>query len=144
MSIECAFGIFTSRWRLLKTALSNNIQVDKATTLLQCLAKLHNFCIDERLRDPMEKLGPIVPPRSNQDIMTTYDYKDAETPPVHFLDGGKHFDDCGESISSARKAAGARAGRAGTLQPRQRLLQMIINGGWKRYITNSEDDIVYH
>ena len=46
--IECAFGILTHRWAILRKALPQNMSISKSVSLVLALAKLHNFCITER------------------------------------------------------------------------------------------------
>lgn len=43
-SVECAFGILTSKWRILFTPLA--IAPSKATLIVNCCCLLHNLIID--------------------------------------------------------------------------------------------------
>ena len=45
--IECAFGILTRRWAILRSAILLGISVPKTVALVIVLAKLNNYCIDE-------------------------------------------------------------------------------------------------
>ena len=45
--IEMAFGLMTRKWGILQRPLSNSLASMKH--LVCCIARLHNFCIDERL-----------------------------------------------------------------------------------------------
>jgi hypothetical protein len=45
--IECAFGLLVHRWGLLRKPIPCCISVRKATALVMCLCRLHNFCIDQ-------------------------------------------------------------------------------------------------
>ena len=108
MNIECTFGIFTSRWRLLKSPLSSKLSVSKVVALVFCLAKLHNFCIDQRLAEEPtatnnSPLIPIVPERHHHDPLTVFDNENPEDPPQDLLHGGAHFDD----VDGGRRGAGA-------------------------------------
>jgi DDE superfamily endonuclease len=47
IKIECAFGMLTHQWSMLRSALPMNISLRRSVTLVVALAKLHNFCIDE-------------------------------------------------------------------------------------------------
>jgi DDE superfamily endonuclease len=49
--IECAFGMLTHRWALLRSAIPMNISIRRTVALVMALAKLHNFCIDENNSD---------------------------------------------------------------------------------------------
>ena len=46
--IEMAFGLMTRKWGILQRPLSN--QLPSMKHLICCIARLHNFCIDERLK----------------------------------------------------------------------------------------------
>ena len=45
--VECTFGMLVQRWRILQAAIPRGISVQKTIALVNCLAKLHNFCIDQ-------------------------------------------------------------------------------------------------
>jgi hypothetical protein len=47
--IEMAFGLMTRKWGILQRPLSNSLFSIKH--IICCIARLHNFCIDERLRN---------------------------------------------------------------------------------------------
>ena len=46
INIECAFGVLTNQWCLLKSPLSATISIHWVNALVLCLCKIHNFCID--------------------------------------------------------------------------------------------------
>ena len=54
INIECAFGVLTNRWRLLKSPLSANSPINHMNAFLLCLCKIHNFCIDNGNATPPE------------------------------------------------------------------------------------------
>jgi hypothetical protein len=45
--IECAFGMLTHRWAILRSAIPMNVTVHKTVALVLALARLHNYCNDE-------------------------------------------------------------------------------------------------
>ena len=51
--VECAFGMLVEHWGILRMAMPSNITIDKTTALVNALARIHNFCIDE-----VDKGGP--------------------------------------------------------------------------------------
>jgi hypothetical protein len=96
--IECAFGILTRRWAILRSAIPRGITVAKTVALVLALAKLHNYCIDEE-RDTTPDLShtpndewnielnggiPLVTATDNGDVI-----------PEQLINGGHHFDDLG-------------------------------------------------
>jgi hypothetical protein len=47
--IEMAFGLMTKKWGILQRPLTNSLTSIKH--IICCVARLHNFCIDERLKN---------------------------------------------------------------------------------------------
>ena len=45
INIECAFGMLTNHWHILKNALSSTLSINEVVALTSCLCHLHNFCI---------------------------------------------------------------------------------------------------
>ena len=45
--VECAFGILVQRWGILWMAMPRKLCVSKIIGMVNALAKLHNYCIDE-------------------------------------------------------------------------------------------------
>ena len=133
--IECAFGMLTERWSLLRRIMPRQITVKKTTALVMCLAKLHNFCIDES---------------DNQDIMYAPDEAYIElfgavplestpnagrqTIPLQLLGGGDHFDDV--TRSNRRRPTRAGINCANEMLPRQRMLNEISTLGVSRPTAN--------
>ena len=46
--VECCFGILTQKWGILRTAMPPNMSIRRVVALVNALAKLHNFCIDQK------------------------------------------------------------------------------------------------
>jgi hypothetical protein len=49
--IECALGILTHQWAILKSAIPMNVGIAKTVALVVVLSQLHNYCIDADERD---------------------------------------------------------------------------------------------
>lgn len=119
INIECAFGILTNRWRVLKSPLNNRISINRVNALVACLCRLHNFCIDN---------GDSKPPNQyERDPLTLMDFSNhidgEEARPLGLLDAGAHFDD----IEGGRRGAtvlGRRRARARL--PREIMLQHVV------------------
>ena len=45
--VECAFGMLTERWGILRSTMPRNITICKTIALVYLLARLHNFCIQQ-------------------------------------------------------------------------------------------------
>ena len=92
INIECMFDVLTNCWHLLKSPLSARIPINRINTLISCLCKIHNFCIDN---------GNAKPPRHYQhDSLTLMDFvneQDSDDPrPLGILGGGEYFIDIPE------------------------------------------------
>ena len=122
ITIERAFGVLVHRWSILRGPLT--IPLFKVVPLVQTLCKLHNFCIDERLKknentcihgltnDDVIHLNRLVncssrlrspgrKPKSQKKKGRRENGKrsqlvdfDTQGIPVSLLGGGEHFTDC--------------------------------------------------
>ena len=111
--IECAFGMLVKRWGVLRMAMPQGITVKKTIALVNCLAKLHNFCIDE-IDDALDGLTedncniecgdrgyvPMVPNNTITDVLDM----DVQTPEA-LVGGGDHFDDVPRALRRTRTVA---------------------------------------
>jgi hypothetical protein len=52
--VECAFGMLVARWGILRSAISNKITATRTIALVNTLARLHNFCLEEVIPDQLE------------------------------------------------------------------------------------------
>ena len=130
--IECAFGMLTHRWEILRKALPMGISLKRSVALVVALAKLHNFCIDETVpsmtaADDLQLSldGGIPLERSNAARMQL---------PRQLMDGGDHFEDMDcltrrqRERDTERDAARNHAG----LLPRERLCIQVQDGNLSR------------
>ena len=135
--VECAFGMFTERWGLLRRILPKHISVKKTVALVTCLAKLHNFCIDERdnhdtIYAPDEayiELHGAVP-------MQAVQHAGHQLIPVQLLGAGDHFDD----VTADGRRRRLRIGRHNAKEslPRQKMLEQVSHLG----VTRPRSDLV--
>ena len=111
--VECVFGMLSARWGILRTALHSKYTVTKSIGLVFALARLHNFCLDERgtrqgespmATDPLLDI--------DQEHMMNDDdgYVEMEFSNVHnmsmptsLMDVGHHFDDVPRSLRRSRR-----------------------------------------
>ena len=127
INIECAFGILTNCWHILKNVLSSTLSINKVVALTSCLCHLHSFCIDNG--------SAKVPARYEHDELTLMDFayepvgdSPEDISPVGLLGGGKHFDDVdGERRGPTTRVQcdNERAYRDGSM-PRTIMLQHVI------------------
>jgi hypothetical protein len=96
--IECAFGILTHRWTMLRSAIPMKVSIKRTVALVIALAKLHNYCID---CDSGRVLAPSTASDQWQSelhgaipLVATTEHQRGVTP-TQLLDGGQHFDDIG-------------------------------------------------
>ena len=106
INIECAFGILVHRFGILRKPIPVNISVQKTTSLVLALCKLHNFCInqnDSNVSSAFEsdvanivREGGIYRPSMDKDGNATWSYDFQESSKDRLssiLDGGDHHGD---------------------------------------------------
>ena len=126
--IECAFGMMVQRWGILRMAMPRGLTIGRIIALVNALAKLHNFCIDEveggklilqqldiDTNNIMNNEGGFVPMEANND-------NDDILLPRGLMDAGHHFRDLPRNVRRQRE----RSEKEWNL-PRQRLLTQVIN-----------------
>lgn len=86
--------MLVQRWAILRAPIPRGITIKRTVAMVNALAKLHNFCIDEKEADV-----PALPPRDLVRVMTNergflpMEESGPPLPPRQLLDGGDHFDD---------------------------------------------------
>jgi hypothetical protein len=111
--------MLVQRWSILRTPLSSGISIKKVIALVNCLAKLHNFCIGSRTdlesgdgggdgsnggndddnnnglvltEDPLERFGNFTETAQGYAVLeASIEHPEASLRPVELLDGGNHF-----------------------------------------------------
>lgn len=139
--IECAFGMLVQRWGILRMAMPMGISVKKTIALVNCLAKLHNFCIDEvdsatdSLRADNCNIessdSGFVPMIANQDIADVLGVEVAT--PDGLIGGGHHFHDLPRA---ARRDRSAISVRSAIELPRERLCLHVQSKHMVRPVSN--------
>ena len=136
--IECAFGILTHRWAILRSAIPVNIRIEKTVALVVALAKLHNFCINAKDKDIAARTAndewaseingavPLVPVEGSD----TSDLNQSDVVPEQLLHGGEHFDDIGHAGRRRRQRHYEFA--TNTPLPREQLHSYISTMGYTR------------
>jgi hypothetical protein len=136
--IECALGIWTHRWAILRSPIPMGVSIKKTVALVIALAKLHNYCIDcddaivpSTASDEWQSevhgaipLVPLVEENHNLDVGIT---------PRQLLDGGNHFDDIGSNGRYNRQRRYTYMSEsAGAPQPREYLHSLVASAGVTR------------
>jgi hypothetical protein len=137
ITIECAFGMLVHRWGILCKPMSTKLPISKVTSVVRCLCRLHNFCINERLaRSPsIQQLftdeDPDVIDHLDSDRVnivlgggSTAIVGENSFDPDQLLHGGEHFDD----VTRARISRGVCVD---TL-PREVMLKIVEEMGLSR------------
>ena len=104
--VECAFGMLTERWGILRSTMPRNITICKTIALVYLLARLHNFCIQQNdsvnvaqslFSDELriERLGGI-PLESTQ-------YTNGQRIPEQLIGGGHWFSDHNQSAQRSQE-----------------------------------------
>jgi hypothetical protein len=143
--IECAFGMLTHRWAILRSPIPMKVPVHKTVALVLSLAKLHNYCIDEKeahcdvayssaideWRNKLTGAVPLVETTHHQhadDSRTT-----GTVAPLQLLDGGNHFDDIGlNGRYNRQRRYNYLSRRTGIPLPRDRLHSHVADTGLTR------------
>jgi hypothetical protein len=134
--IECAFGMLTHRWAILRSAIPMRISLKKAIGLVIALAKLHNYCIDEKDAD-------VPPVRAADELRTEMQGGiplEATTTPIgterlphQLIGGGNHFDDMNRNQRRVRTRQYQTAAAASQQQlPRDRLHDKVAEANLRR------------
>jgi hypothetical protein len=113
ITIERAFGVLVHRWAILRGPLV--VPLSKVPPLVSALCSLHNFCINERLKNTGESKAEHVEPmmdkdaenihqmvmasnlvdkKGNQNLNNTMVSLASSGSPEALLHGGYHFEDC--------------------------------------------------
>jgi hypothetical protein len=121
ITIECTFGMLVHRWGILCKPMSTKLPISKVTSMVRCLCRLHNFCIDERLLRESIHYNIDHSPAGEQADEEVADHLDSDHvnivlgggaslverfSPEGLLHGGEHFDDVSRTVRVSRKATG--------------------------------------
>jgi DDE superfamily endonuclease len=138
ITIECAFGMLVHRWGILCKPMSTKLPISKVTSLVRCLCRLHNYCVDERL----ERMRSSAPEQHEPDDDDELDHLDSDhanivlaggyaierdDPPHDLLHGGDHFDDVSRAVRVNRSRR-----VSGEVLPRETMCAIVENRGLRR------------
>ena len=122
-----------------------NITIVRTVAMVNCLARLHNFCIDEADRLG-EKVSPVEEqlPLDLENMINSPDgyvplkivkYHDGIAFPFEIMDAGHHFDDCSQAV---RRGQGTDASSASNGElPHTILLNHVVDSHKTRPHTNA-------
>lgn len=121
--------MLVQRWRILQAALPPGVTILKSVALVNALAKLHNFCIDQVIEREVG-IADVLPVDSvinlgdgTRQLITLDEVENADCPvPTALLGGGEHFDD----IPSPQRRPRNASEHEQTL-PRYKLLQAVVD-----------------
>ena len=122
------------RWAILQAAMPRGITIARSIAMVNALAKLHNFCIDEK-EDGVPELAPMdsFHVMANEGVFVPMEVSpNSDVPlPSSLLDGSDHFDDLPRGERRRRNRGGDE-----TMLPRSILLQKVIDSHMVRPSTN--------
>ena len=127
--VEMAFGRLVHRWGILRRPLRNNFGIKKISSLVMACCRLHNFCTDCKSGDAPSLLATDkvnIAMNSNVELVH---HEDNLLSPDALLHGGEHFNDVGPSFLRQLRR---NKNESFNLEPRQKLVNMVINGGFRR------------
>eukprot|EP00804_Cyclotella_cryptica_P003177 CCRYP_013780-RA/>CCRYP_013780-RA protein AED:0.21 eAED:0.16 QI:0/0/0/1/1/1/2/0/414 len=127
--VECAFGMLVQKWGILRMAMPRNLSIKKIIAMVNALAKLHNFCIDEH-DIPERALAGDMNNIVNHDqgyVEMSSCGDESYDVPMDLMDAGHHFNDVPRFI---RRQNSIEDG----LLPRMVIHDFIANGHWERLV----------
>ena len=143
--------MLVSRWGILRRPLSSAMGIRKVVALVICLCRLHNFCINRRIKERNSNLSEEdvddIPPPTARDAMEIAGNggvplepvdernRSHEASPEQLLHGGEHFDDTTPQFR--RQFERRNINTRGGFVPRDKLLDIVIKGGYKRKLPQS-------
>ena len=132
--------MLVQRWGILRMAMPKNISIKKTILLVNALARLHNFCINELPIDNQE-----IPEELNVDTvnmmndvdgyvtMDTVEGREVQIPTA-LMGGGDHYND----ISRNQRTTHERR-NPDSRTPRYKLLHQVISKHMKRPLPMKHD-----
>ena len=138
IKVECAFGLLTQRWGILRKPMPRKYTVAKTVATISCLCRLHNFLINKRIQDQRQDntdnnnniVLPSITPEDNIHMYMEGAVPMEEVQDTTHLyapqlaDVGHHTDDHNRTNMVRRAAAEAAAAGISSL-PRDYLHQQV-------------------
>jgi hypothetical protein len=126
--VECAFGMLTERWAILRRAMPCNITVKKTIALVCALAKLHNYCISETESANISPLQAQDSQHLENSGACPLQVRNGveQSLPMQLLGAGHHFDDVNRAHRRIMVRNAQRTARSSNIVlPRERLLAKV-------------------
>jgi len=121
--------MFVNQWQTLRRPMPAAIGINKTNQLVMALARLHNFCINERVGiDPSLATDAVEVSAHGGIPLLRRDWNDNS--PEQLLRGGHHFHDVNPKEPRQIEARARRA--LGGVLPRDLLMQAVIDKDLKR------------
>jgi hypothetical protein len=131
INIECAFGMLTQRWGILRSAMPKGLTLEKINGLVLLAARLHNFCLDMgQLVEPLNAIDedhleaqgvvPLEPDSQINGILL----------PRDIMGSGEHFD--GIDRNERQRRLRLEMERGLILLPREQLCATVADGHYER------------
>jgi len=136
--IECAFGMMVHRWGILRMAMPKGLGIVRIIAMVNALAKLHNFCIEE-VSHGRDSSTTALLQQLSVDTLHIVNNEDGYVPmeasrehgiplPRALMEPGHHFGDIPRNARRQRE----RANAGDDILPQQRLLKQVIDSHLKR------------
>ena len=127
INIECAFGVLTNRWQILKSPLSSHLPIHCINALVLCLCKLHNFWNanpPKQYAHDQLTLMDFMQSRLEDDDQ---DDNSGDLIPIGLLGGGEHFEDVAGGCQEATRMVQQHINASNTDCPRTVILDHVIS-----------------
>lgn len=108
--VECAFGMLTERWAILRSAMPRRLPLRKVIMMVCALARLHNFCIDSVDEETIAErpAGDVFRQETAGAVPLVNDVRMrragvADVTPRELIGGGHHYLDYDRSLRRRRQ-----------------------------------------
>jgi len=126
IKIECAFGMLVSRWGIMRRPMPAQFGLLKTNALVMSLCRLHNYCINRRLKKTEKPLAvdkaEIVVHGGVQLTVRA----DGQAVPEEFLRRDEHFDDTSRAHMRQVERQALRALLPNEELPRDLMLKLVV------------------
>jgi len=125
IKIECAFGMLVARWGILRRAMPAQFGLKRTNALVMSLCRLHNFCINNRVKQPTASLAADAAEIEVHGGVPLVARPGNRHSPEQLIRRDDHFDDASRAFMRQVERQNARALEVGEAFPRDTMLASV-------------------
>lgn len=133
--VECSFGMLVQRWGLLRMAMPKKLTITRIVAIVNALARLHNYCIDETDRNNITEDLETLPLDLQYMMEDDSGYLDMRQSSTHEVPVPTELLTASEEIDVNERRRHNRANPEGTL-PRKALHDIVRDSAYHRPVPN--------